>query len=133
MDFVTDQSAAEINGVRLRVAALALMELERVNVERALALALELRVIEDDAFPGDDFGHGIGEVNGFIESKERLNDARLAIVFGNDQRARVRRRDVIIGGRNEHEIDGLLDDLIFRQEDERPILDRKSTRLNSSH
>ena len=57
VNVVADERAAQRDGVRREVAAAVLVDLQRRNVERRLALSLHLAVVQHSVLRRDDLGH----------------------------------------------------------------------------
>ena len=90
VDLVAHQPAAERHGVRAEVAAALLLDLQRLEVERLLALALDLVMVQVGVFAKDDFCHRVGEIRA-VGADVALHDGRLGVAVADDQRTRMAR------------------------------------------
>ena len=94
------------------------------DVERVERFLLHLVVIDAGVLADEHLRHGVGEIGLARRADVALDDLRLRVGAGDDQRARVRHHRRAVGARDEDDVDRRVDDGAVGQVDERAVLRR---------
>ena len=106
-----------------------LADLDRADVKRRFALALNLVVVDVRAFADDDFGDGVGEIFAVAQGDVALYEHPARMAAGDDEVPGMRHR---ISVRHEQQMDRLVDHGVGVQLDEGAIGDERSIERRES-
>ena len=101
VNVVPRQSRPEGERVGLGATPPSELSVQRGDVKRFLALALELHMLYHRVVADDQFRDGVREIGGVRGSEVALDNDQSALFPGNDQVARMRRRAGLFAGRDE--------------------------------
>ena len=104
-EVVAGERAAHRDRARRERAVAPLDDRGRAHVERALALLLDLVMLEDRALVEDDLGDGVRQVGIVREADVALDDGRLACAIGHEEVARLREHGPRRRRRHEEQVD----------------------------
>ena len=89
-------------------------------------------MIDDGVLVDKDLGHRIGEIGLPLHPDVALDDARLAVSTGDDQRPRVRHHRGHLGSRHEDDVDGAIQDRSLGDVDEGPVLHERGVQCREA-
>src|SRR5438094_4535771 len=78
------------------------------DMEALRGLALNFVIVDDGAPTCGDLGHGVCEIDGLIGTDERLHEAQLRALAGNDEISRVARPRFTVSRSDKEEVNGVL-------------------------